>query len=1019
MDTKKLITATDTQYSGSLLQALNDQRMQGLFCDVTVIVEDRKFRAHKNILSACSTYFHQLFCLAGQVVELNFVRADIFAEILNYIYTAKIVRVKCDMLDELIKSGQLLGVPFIADLGIPLSHVKNISVQEMDAKKVITATDKQYSGSLLQALNDQRMQGLFCDVTIIIEDRKFRAHKNILSACSSYFYQLFCVSGQVVELNFVKADIFAEILNYIYTAKIVCVKQDMFEDLIRSGQLLGVPFIAELGIPMSYVRSMAGDGNDSSGDDLSIADLNKPEFQKYSVRQSASKNTDMPVITKESSSSREEAKAKKKGLDSKKEDSENVTCSKMSTEEPTSSSKMEVVQRPTSPNNPYFNSEKPTKCTDDHSVQSCKPSDLSVQNTQPPIQNTQSTSSPVQTTQPTTLPVQNTQPATPPVKNTLSTTPPTQNTLSTTTPVQSIRPSTPPAQSTRPPTPPAQSTQLPTPPAQSTRPPTPSAQSTGPPTLPAQSTGPPTLPVQSTGPPTPPAQSTRPPTPPAQSTPPSTLPAQSTPPPPLPAQNTLPSTSATENTQPPTPPAQNTQPPTPPAQNTQPPTPPAQNTQPPTPPVQNTPLTSQPVQNPQPLQPLVQSIQLPNLPLRNSLYFIHPDQNKQPSILLPMSINTNMVAHHSNAPLVASGENKISLSAMAQNPTSLTSPTSASSQGPIIRPANLEFPKLIQSGNFLPKTEIKLGGHRISVPVSNVTQNKTISVDGSGVQRKPVMPFSQNFSKPDELKMKHSDAASGSRMDGKKIITLGKTSEIGGLSTGCKVYANIGEDTYDIVIPIKDEPDEGLSKTDDDGFPNQKRMKMKDDDHYELIVDGRVYYICIVCKRSYVCLKSLRRHFNVHSWEKKYPCRYCERVFPLAEYRTKHEINHTGERRYQCLTCGSTFRNYHLTSSHIKSVHSLDPSGDSKLYRLNPCKTLQLRHPGYVTDPPNNAPVVSDGGIVYDIDPDKPQPASEETTSAPTAAPKPVNWDSIFLHQNNRNVSDSSTEFEFIIPESY
>ncbi|RMC21513.1 hypothetical protein DUI87_02379 [Hirundo rustica rustica] len=74
-------------------------------------------------------------------------------------------------------------------------------------------------------------------------------------------------------------------------------------------------------------------------------------------------------------------------------------------------------------------------------------------------------------------------------------------------------------------------------------------------------------------------------------------------------------------------------------------------------------------------------------------------------------------------------------------------------------------------------------------------------------------------------------------------------------------------------------------------------MKVKHDDHYELIVDGRIYYICIVCKRSYACLTSLRRHFNVHSWEKKYPCRYCDKVFALAEYRTKHELHHTGERR--------------------------------------------------------------------------------------------------------------------------
>ena len=132
MESRKLISATDIQYSGSLLNSLNEQRGHGLFCDVTVIVEDRKFRAHRNILSASSTYFHQLFSVAGQVVELSFIRAEIFAEILNYIYSSKIVRVRSDLLDELIKSGQLLGVKFIAELGVPLSQVKSISGTAQD-----------------------------------------------------------------------------------------------------------------------------------------------------------------------------------------------------------------------------------------------------------------------------------------------------------------------------------------------------------------------------------------------------------------------------------------------------------------------------------------------------------------------------------------------------------------------------------------------------------------------------------------------------------------------------------------------------------------------------------------------------------------------------------------------------------------------------------------------------------------------------------------------------------------------
>uniref|UniRef100_A0A3Q0SA54 Zinc finger and BTB domain containing 33 n=1 Tax=Amphilophus citrinellus TaxID=61819 RepID=A0A3Q0SA54_AMPCI len=126
MPSLKLISATDTQYSAAVLKNMNEQRSHGLFCDITIIIQDKKFRAHKTILSASSTYFHQLFTVAGQVIELNFIKPEIFEQILNYIYSSKIIRVRSDMLEELINAGQILGVKFIANLGSPLSQVKGL-----------------------------------------------------------------------------------------------------------------------------------------------------------------------------------------------------------------------------------------------------------------------------------------------------------------------------------------------------------------------------------------------------------------------------------------------------------------------------------------------------------------------------------------------------------------------------------------------------------------------------------------------------------------------------------------------------------------------------------------------------------------------------------------------------------------------------------------------------------------------------------------------------------------------------
>uniref|UniRef100_A0A667Y071 BTB domain-containing protein n=1 Tax=Myripristis murdjan TaxID=586833 RepID=A0A667Y071_9TELE len=47
----------DSTHPYTVLSKLNEQRSQGLFCDVTIVVEDVKFRAHRNILAACSGYF--------------------------------------------------------------------------------------------------------------------------------------------------------------------------------------------------------------------------------------------------------------------------------------------------------------------------------------------------------------------------------------------------------------------------------------------------------------------------------------------------------------------------------------------------------------------------------------------------------------------------------------------------------------------------------------------------------------------------------------------------------------------------------------------------------------------------------------------------------------------------------------------------------------------------------------------------------------------------------------------------
>ncbi|XP_048361862.1 zinc finger and BTB domain-containing protein 38 isoform X1 [Sphaerodactylus townsendi] len=111
--------------------------------------------------------------------------------------------------------------------------------------------DDFHSDTVLSFLNEQRIRGVLCDVTIIVEDTKFKAHSNVLAASSLYFKNIFwsrtiCISGHVLELDDLKAEVFTEILNYIYSSTVVIKRQEAVLDLAAAGKKLGISFLEGL-----------------------------------------------------------------------------------------------------------------------------------------------------------------------------------------------------------------------------------------------------------------------------------------------------------------------------------------------------------------------------------------------------------------------------------------------------------------------------------------------------------------------------------------------------------------------------------------------------------------------------------------------------------------------------------------------------------------------------------------------------------------------------------------------------
>ncbi|XP_061494251.1 transcription regulator protein BACH1 isoform X2 [Rhineura floridana] len=99
-------------HSANVLLSLDEQRKQDLFCDVTILVEDQRFRAHRSVLAACSNYFRSR--IVGQLeLDLIVLPEEVtlkgFDPLLQFAYTSKLILDK-DNVAEVCKCAEFLGV---------------------------------------------------------------------------------------------------------------------------------------------------------------------------------------------------------------------------------------------------------------------------------------------------------------------------------------------------------------------------------------------------------------------------------------------------------------------------------------------------------------------------------------------------------------------------------------------------------------------------------------------------------------------------------------------------------------------------------------------------------------------------------------------------------------------------------------------------------------------------------------------------------------------------------------------
>lgn len=143
----------DSTHPQTVMSMLNEQRSQSLFCDVTIVVEDIMFRAHKSILAACSEYFRNALTTEGwranQVVELMDFKPEVFAKILNFMYGSSVTFQSADEMSELIATAKRLGIPSFGRQGQAVhSQDENTAPPSKKARRNAPKQEEIYSAGM-------------------------------------------------------------------------------------------------------------------------------------------------------------------------------------------------------------------------------------------------------------------------------------------------------------------------------------------------------------------------------------------------------------------------------------------------------------------------------------------------------------------------------------------------------------------------------------------------------------------------------------------------------------------------------------------------------------------------------------------------------------------------------------------------------------------------------------------------------------------------------------------------------
>ncbi|KAM9409238.1 uncharacterized protein KZ484_001523 [Pholidichthys leucotaenia] len=136
-------------YPPKLLFELNEQRKRDIFCDCSVLVEGRVFKAHRNVLFAGSGYFRALLVQSLQdsgqscsTVQLDIVTADAFSLILGFLYSGCLALTRSNVIEVMSAASYLQMTDMVSFCKSFISSSLEICIKEEDGEAEDSTQDR-------------------------------------------------------------------------------------------------------------------------------------------------------------------------------------------------------------------------------------------------------------------------------------------------------------------------------------------------------------------------------------------------------------------------------------------------------------------------------------------------------------------------------------------------------------------------------------------------------------------------------------------------------------------------------------------------------------------------------------------------------------------------------------------------------------------------------------------------------------------------------------------------------------